>query len=1223
MRLRQALIPLAATALVVAGFPGAVAASAAPAAAPSADPAIVSATTSLQADPTSLKPDRVGAKVKPLKVKATPREKLVTGGNPRIGTSVTPPLVPPQQDPAVQLGETSTRSLGQLGDVLDQWNGMGGSNPNDTTGDVGPNHVVQAINSSFQVFDKSGTSLEGPTALGSLWNNGDGNADACEANAGDPIVLYDNLADRWMISQFARFAPFGNIMCLAVSQTADPRLSQGYYAYTFDMGEFPDYLKLGAWTDGYYFSANGAGAMVAVYDRSNMLNGNPAGFVQFTNVADLPSNNFNVLMPSDIDGSTPPPAGSPGYFYRPVDGDSMGGGADRVELFTADVNWADPGSSTLSGPTNIALLGFDMTVCGFLSFGCIPQPGTSGLLDPVNETGMFRFPYRNYGDREVLAGNFTVDTNAGGTADRAGIRWFVLQRTGGGAWGVADQGTYAPQPVGATAFVHRFMGSLAMDRFGNLALGHTRSSSANPTSPGGYTGFASAVYTGRQADDPAGLLPQPETVIQPGTGALGASGADTRWGDYYTMVVDPVDDCTFWYTGDYATTIRQSVIASFRFADCATDLAITKSVSPQHPNAGDEVVYTVTVTNDGDIGASDVVVTDVLPAAANYLATTDSCTGVPVGDTGTLTCQLGALAAGASRSFQIKVSLDPDLGGPTSVTNTATVSSASSELDDSDNTATLTHLVNERADLRVTKLCKPDTDAAPAGTSGICTILVTNDGPSTARLVNLTDTHVSDGAFTLGTPTTDAGSCVVAGDVVTCGLGAIDPGEAVKVDVPVSSDDDVDVNDVARVVSGSPPNGTPDPNTSNNEASAGLAFDAQADLSVTKQGPPAAVAGTQFDYTLRVDNGGPSTAPGVVVTDELPDGVDFVSAVASVGTFTAVKGTVTWNLGTVAPADPERTLTITVKVQPDAVGQLDNSAFVGSSVGDPDTSDNLASWTTTVSAEAGLSLTKTDSPDPVIAGAQLTYTVEVGNGGPSTAQDVVVEDTLPDGTTLVSALGGTGTTACAEVQVGVVSCEVGALDPGESEELFITVLVDSSVPDGATLTNEAEATSPTDPDGATASATTAVLARAELWMEKTGTAPAGNPAGALIYRLTVHNEKGSAPDDTPTSGAGGPSDAQSVVVRDPLPLTPKKLKVQYLSPGCTYSQPTHTVTCTTPTVPAGTAVTFEVQVQIQGSSGTVTNRATVSSTTFDRIPGNNTDTVTNVVQGGTGKGKKP
>ena len=194
-------------------------------------------------------------------------------------------------------------------------------------------------------------------------------------------------------------------------------------------------------------------------------------------------------------------------------------------------------------------------------------------------------------------------------------------------------------------------------------------------------------------------------------------------------------------------------------------------------------------------------------------------------------------------------------------------------------------------------------------------------------------------------------------------------------------------------------------------------------------------------------------------------------------------------------------------------------------------------------------------------------------------------DTLPAGTTLVSAVGGTGSTVCAEVQPGVVSCEVGDLDPGESETIFITVHVDPSVPDETVLHNEADATSPTDPDGAQASADTTVRARADLWMEKTGTAPAGNPAGALIYTLTVHNHPGSAPDDTPTSGAGGPSDALDVVVSDPLPLTNKKLKVQFLSPGCTYSLASHTVTCATPVVPFGTSVTFESRSRSRAPTG--------------------------------------
>ena len=231
----------------------------------------------------------------------------------------------------------------------------------------------------------------------------------------------------------------------------------------------------------------------------------------------------------------------------------------------------------------------------------------------------------------------------------------------------------------------------------------------------------------------------------------------------------------------------------------------------------------------------------------------------------------------------------------------------------------------------------------------------------------------------------------------------------------------------------------------------------------------------------------------MIVTDELPDDVDFVSAVASSGTFTAVAGTVTWNLGTVAVADPPRTLQITVFVHPDAASPLVNNAAVSSTTSDPNTANNLATWTVALTAEAGLTLTKTDSPDPVTAGANLTYTLKVTNGGPSTAVDVVVTDTLPAGTTLVSAVGGTGTTACAEVALGIVSCEIGDLDPGESETIFITVKVASSVPDGTVLHNTAEATSPTDPDGAQASADTTVIARADLWMEKTGTAPRRQP----------------------------------------------------------------------------------------------------------------------------------
>ena len=375
-------------------------------------------------------------------------------------------------------------------------------------------------------------------------------------------------------------------------------------------------------------------------------------------------------------------------------------------------DWVTPLSSSITGPTFVQTAPFDSTTCGYVfPTDCVPQPGSAQLITAIPLAGMFRFPYRNYGDREVLAGNFTVDADA---TLGVGIRWFVLERTGGGAWAVANQGTYAPQPTGAPAFVHRWMGSVAMDRFGNLALGHSQVEL--PSIPTGTTRLPIGLLQGRTASDPNGLLPQPEILIQPGPGA--GRTASNRWGDYYTMAVDPVDDCTFWYTGDLRDDgIRQSRIASFRFVrlrDRPRDQqdrshrpirmpvtrSFTRSRSQRRP----------------DRCAANVVVTDDLPAAFNYLANTDACTGVAVGATGTLTCPLGTIAAGSSVSFEIKGSIDPDLGGATSITNTATVSSAANESDPSNNTIGLTHLVNELADVRVTKVCKPDSEPAPAGT---------------------------------------------------------------------------------------------------------------------------------------------------------------------------------------------------------------------------------------------------------------------------------------------------------------------------------------------------------------------------------------------------------------------------------------------------------------------------------------------------------------------------
>jgi len=1103
---------------------------------------------------------------------------------------------------AVAKAEAPTATLG--GPIVNVA-GQSGGNPPDPVGDVGPNDYVQMVNTTIAVYTKTGTLRGGfPVAISSLWSTLPAGSACSTRNDGDPIVVYDQQVDRWMVSQFTDpttpRGPGGTFpMCIAYSQTGDPTGS--YYAYQFNLPASEDYEKYGIWPDGLYMSTWEGGGNVGAYvfDRSAMLSNSPATFQYFNlGAGGGVDGRGSRILPADWDGDTPPPAGAPNPFVISYDG-AFAGGNDRLEVYNFHVDWANPANSTFGLAFTLNTAPFDTDLnCGVwapdgVNRLCIPQPGTGQKVDALANRPMWRLQYRNFGGHESMVVSQTVDADAN---DRAGVRWYELRHPSGN-WSIYQQGTYAPQDG-----VHRWLPSAAMDGNGNIAIGYGVSD--------GTSTFPGIRYTGRTPGDPLGSLPAGEQTLQAGTTSQTSSA---RWGDYSSLNVDPVDDCTFWYTnqlnGSFGTQI-----GSFRFSDCGTDLAIRKSVSPADPIAGDEAIYTITVSNLGAVGASSVVVTDTLPTNVAYLANTDTCTGVPVDSTGTLTCQLATIAAGASKSFQIKVRIDGDLGGAASITNTASVTSATADPNTANNAVSLTHLVNESADVAVTKFCKPDT-STPAGTDGICQIFVHNYGPSAARNVSLIDTHVSNGAFTIGT----VAGCSKTTSTVTCNIGKIQPDDTVEVDVPITSPDAVDVNDTAVASSA-----TPDPNNANNQAQAGLTFTASADLSITKDDSPDPVtAGNNLTYTLTASNSGPSKAKGVTVVDTLPPGVTFQSATPSVGTFTHSAGVVTWNVGDLN-SGASATLTLVVKVNPQTTGQLDNSASISSQTSDPDTSDNSDTETTAVSVTAGLSISKVASPSPVTAGSNLTYTVVVTNSGPSTATNIVVTDPIPDGTTFVSAQGSNGSTVCAEVQAGIVSCDVGTLDPGQSRTIFITVHVAPSVPDQAVLHNCARVSSPSDSGSPRESCVdTTVQTRADIWIDKQGAAPAGNPAGALIYLITVHNAPGSVADDTPTSGSGGPSDAQGIVVTDPLPLTNKKVTVQFLSPGCTYSKATHTVTCRTATLPYGTAVTFQIQIQIQGSSGTVTNIATVTSTTTDPTSGNNRDTVNNVYQGGSGRPKKP
>lgn len=470
--------------------------------------------------------------------------------------------------------------------------------PPDTNGDVGPNHYVQMVNLSFAIWDKSGTLLYGPAANNTLWNGFGG---PCEtSNDGDPIVLYDQQADRWLMSQFALpnypSGPF--YQCIAISQTGDPTAAWYRHAFLVHATKMNDYPKFGVWPDGYYMSVNQfdpgwAGAGVFVFHRANMLAGSPATFQYFDLAAD--SLNWGGLLPSDWDGSITPPAGAPNYFVS-MDDDAWGYSPDSLHIWEFHVDWVTPANSTLTGPTQLATAAFDSNLCGYSN--CIPQQGTARKLDPLSDRLMHRLQYRKFGSYEAMVTNHTADVDG---TNHAGIRWYELRNTGSG-WSINQQGTYAPDAA------HRWMGSIAMDSAGNMALGYSVSSDAT---------YPSIRYTGRLAGDPLGTLPQGEATLIAGSGSQ--TSLSGRWGDYSMMAVDPTDDCTFWYTTEYYTSTSVSNwktrIGSFAYSSCTGGGSNNPPNTPSNPNpangaTGVSTTPTLSWTG-GDPDVGDTVTYDV------------------------------------------------------------------------------------------------------------------------------------------------------------------------------------------------------------------------------------------------------------------------------------------------------------------------------------------------------------------------------------------------------------------------------------------------------------------------------------------------------------------------------------------------------------------------------------------------------------------------------------
>ncbi|HEY3127805.1 MAG TPA: PKD domain-containing protein [Candidatus Limnocylindria bacterium] len=460
--------------------------------------------------------------------------------------------------------------------------------PPDTNGAAGLTQYVQWVNESFAVFNKStGALVYGPAAGNTLWSGFGG---SCERdNDGDPIAQYDKAANRWVMTQFAvpKNGPY--FQCVAVSTTSD---ATGTYArYAFQMPQFPDYPKLGVWPDAYYMSFNMfrggrtfSGARACALDRGKMLAGAPAVAV----CAQL-STSYGSLLPSDLDGATPPPAGSPDYY--------LNFGTNALNLWKFHVDFVTTANSTFTGPTTIPTATFSAACSGGT---CIPQPGTSNKLDSLGDRLMYRLAYRNFGDHESLVVNHSV---AAGTS--TGVRWYELRNPRTGPT-IYQQGTFAPDSA------YRWMGSIAMDHVGDIAVGYSVSSSSI---------YPSIRYTGRVPTDALGTL-EAENTLFVGTGSQ--TGTLHRWGDYSAMSVDPADDCTFWYTNEYLKASGSfnwsTRIGSFKFPGCDTPTVATPAVANPNPVTGTTTSLSVLGADDAGEASLTYTWSASGPAAVSFSA---------------------------------------------------------------------------------------------------------------------------------------------------------------------------------------------------------------------------------------------------------------------------------------------------------------------------------------------------------------------------------------------------------------------------------------------------------------------------------------------------------------------------------------------------------------------------------------------------------------------------
>ncbi len=685
----------------------------------------------------------------------------------------TPPPGRPVSDQSLQTGLPSSAAPAALNSFagLDFAN-WGAGWPPDPNGDVGPTYYVQAVNTSIGIFDKSSGARVAALTFDSLFGSVPTGTPCDSSNQGDPVALYDPIADRWIVADFAwsNYKSGAMYECMAVSKSGDP-VTGGWYFYAWQVetgGKLPDYPKLGLWPDGIYMSANlfsttGSGSFqnvqVWAFNRQEMEAGLAAHAVTFNLPRTIGGVSLFSLLPSNARVATGlPPAGSPNYFA------SIWGVYD-IRVWKFHVDWTNNANSTFTGPTDVPISAFNA------SPSSVPESGGNNV-DTLSYRLMMQNQYTNRGGTESLWLTHTVGN--GGSPNVAQVRWYQLNVTGGAiAASPSQQATWAPDSK------NRFMPSLAVDKNGDMAIGYSVSDSS----------MSPAIrYAGRLVSDPVNTLGQGETSLIEGSGFQCCKFSDgttnTRWGDYSAMTIDP-DGCTFWYTNEYyanrPTTLSQdnwqTRIGSFRFGTCTT--AAPPSISGFSPTSGPSGT-SVTINGSNFTGATAVAFNGT-SASFTVNSGTQITTTVPGGATsGPITVTTpGGTATSSPSNFSVTGSPTPTItsfsptSGPVGTTVTITGTNLTGASAVKFNGTSATYTVNSATGITTTVPAGATTGPISVTTSGGT---ATSSGsftvPTGAATLTATPSSVAPG----GTVTVSWSN--VAGPTRNDWIGLYHPGDA-------------------------------------------------------------------------------------------------------------------------------------------------------------------------------------------------------------------------------------------------------------------------------------------------------------------------------------------------------------------------------------------------------------------------------------------------------------